>query len=509
MVVAIVLMALMLGLGIAALGLTDTESHRSGEQRERESALQLDEGVLYAQSLVLSTKWPNAANPYPSSCTSAGAASDQCPSAANLAGAAGTNFSNVDQLNNSAWMTKVRDNGGALANAYDPLQADAAQTTRGRHVPADPVHLRLQQDNEVWVQAQSTVRGKPRNVVARLRLEELTENVPQAAVTAGAISITNNGDHGGTPLIDGTGSAVVVRCTTSDAAEVRRRQERPDHAGPSDGLAAQPDDGGAARSLQAARDHRRQLLPGLPDQGRGGNLSRRRRLDRGLLSSTPEPRQPGCDRAVRAAGGHVRHCVRQRRDQPGLMIWHCGRGDIQGGWTHRGIIYMVNNSDGTCAPSLPARGDGTCVGNGATTARRAHTNGGFGIWGALAVDGLACIKVGSNGLQIIFDANVFDVGLVLRHGRPGAEHLARAITRRTPKGASGEPADRNHVLKTESQEQRKQLRRRARSRPQLTSRPPRSPSTARSRSRAAPSPSSVPASCATVRSPTRRRSRRR
>ena len=36
----------------------------------------------------------------------------------------------------------------------------------------------------------------------RLRLEQLDESTPQTAVTAGALSVTNNGNHGGTPIID-------------------------------------------------------------------------------------------------------------------------------------------------------------------------------------------------------------------------------------------------------------------------------------------------------------------
>jgi hypothetical protein len=37
-----------------------------------------------------------------------------------------------------------------------------------------------------------------------------------------------------------------------------------------------------------------------------------------------------------------------------------------------------------------------------------NTNGGFGVWGAVAVDGPGCLKVGSNNLQITFDNRVFD-----------------------------------------------------------------------------------------------------
>jgi hypothetical protein len=96
-------------------------------------------------------------------------------------------------------------------------------------------------------------------------------------------------------------------------------------------------------------------------------------------------------------------------DDPGLVIWHCGRADMAGGYTHRGILYMVNNSDGTCPASLGARGDGTCVGQNVDDDRDVlTTSGGFAVWGALAVDGNGCMKIGSNGLQVRFDANVFD-----------------------------------------------------------------------------------------------------
>ena len=93
---------------------------------------------------------------------------------------------------------------------------------------------------------------------------------------------------------------------------------------------------------------------------------------------------------------------------------------------------MVNNSDGTCPASLGQRGDGTCVGQNVDDARDViTTNGGFGVWGALAVDGNGCMKIGSNGLQVPFDANVFDVG---------RSPTARSAWSRTP-GASCDPQD--------------------------------------------------------------------
>ena len=95
---------------------------------------------------------------------------------------------------------------------------------------------------------------------------------------------------------------------------------------------------------------------------------------------------------------------------PGLLIWHCGLADMAGGWTYRGLLYVVNNSDGTCAATMPARGDGTCSASpNLDNARDAiTTNGGFGVWGVVAVDGNACLKLGSNGIQVSYDGSIFD-----------------------------------------------------------------------------------------------------
>jgi hypothetical protein len=78
----------------------------------------------------------------------------------------------------------------ALENPVAPVRAGAVTALAGLLSSSDPA----------LVQA------------ARLRLERLAESVPQTAVVAGALSITNNGNHGGTPIIDATGSQVIVRC---------------------------------------------------------------------------------------------------------------------------------------------------------------------------------------------------------------------------------------------------------------------------------------------------------
>ena len=417
MVVAIVLMGLMLGLGIAALGLVDSESGRTREQRVRESSLQLDEGVLYAQSLVMSTKWPSALNPYPTTCTSAGPVDTRCPSAATLAGSAGAaNFANVDQRNGATWITKVRDNGGPLAAAYNPLQADLAQTTGAKTCPG-PCTYDFNEDNQVWVQSQSTLRdgGTParpqyrsRNVVARLRLETLTENVPETGVTAGALSVTNNGAHGGTPMIDVQGAEVLVRCPdlmNTQCVNAKAGQVVPAPKAGTVGNFMTPE--------QLARFKQRAItdgnyFPGCPTADASGkiDLSGKVVWVEGC-ASPPNLTSNIKTGACNPPPGLDPDCV-NTDSTPGMLIWHCARADFSGGWTLHGVLYMANNSDGTCAPALGTRGDGRCVGNNVDDTRDVFTsNGGFGVWGAIAVDGAACMKVGSNGLQVKFDPNVF------------------------------------------------------------------------------------------------------
>jgi Tfp pilus assembly protein PilX len=409
MVTAIVLMTLMLGLGIVALRMTDTNAHRTREQRVRESSLSLDEGVLSAQSLVLATKWANAQNPYPSSCTSGGAASDKCPNAATLAGSSTSNFANADQLNNSTWKTKVRDNGGLLSNAYDPLQADAAQTTTGKGTCPGPCTYDFNGDGEVWVQAQSTVRGKKRNVVARMRLEKIAENLPETGVTAGALSVTNSGAHGGTPIIDATGSTVLVRC--ANVGVTTCVDAKAGQIVPAAQAANVPNFMSAA---QLARFKQRAITDGRYYSGcPTKNASNKYDLSGAVVWVEGCASPPNLTNQVQTVScsppsGMATSCTNADAS-PGLLIWHCGRADMAGGYTHRGILYIANNSDGTCPAGLGQRGDGTCVGSNVDETRDVlTTNGGFAVWGSLAVDGPGCMKIGSNGLQVRFDANVFD-----------------------------------------------------------------------------------------------------
>jgi hypothetical protein len=375
--------------------------------------------VLYAQSLVLQGRWPNAAQPAPSTCTSASAATDaSCPSAANLAG---TNFANVDQMADTTWRTKVRDDGGTLATAFQANSSDAAQSgtiaeTGAAYSCAAPCTYDANRNNKVWVQAQSTVRGQARNVVALLQLEEIKENTPETAVTAGALSVTNSGNHGGTPMIDATGSQVLVRCSGADCVNAEPGQVVPTAT---TGVAApswlSPDQ--LQRFKQRAIADNR-YYPGCPTTDASGkyDLSGQVVFIEGC-ASPPNLTNKVYTTDCAPPNNMSTKCI-NAVNSPGVLIWHCGRADFAGGMTYRGVLYIVNNSDGTCPATLPQRGDGTCTHQPSVSAQDVlNTNGGFGVWGSVAVDGPGCLKVGSNGLQIMFDPNVF--GAVQSYGTVG------------------------------------------------------------------------------------------
>lgn len=405
LVTATVLMTIMLSIGLTAVALIDSDTHRTRESREYESALNLDEGVLYAQSLVLAQRWPTAAAPALALCTNETATTDnRCPSAANLAGSGGSaNFTNVDQAATATWKTKVRDNGGTLKAAYNPTQADLPQPG----CAVTPCTYDANGDREVWVQAQSTVRGRSRNVVARLRLEQLAESTPRTAVTAGALSVTNSGNHGGTPIIDAQGSAVLVRCSGDNCV-----QAEPGQVVPAATQGASPPSMMTPEQLQ--RFKQRAMTDGryysgcpVPGSDNKYDLSGRVVWVEGC-ADPPNLTNKVLTTTCAPPNGMATKCVNTEQS-PGILIWHCGRADFSGGLTYRGVLYIVNNSDGTCPAGLGQRGNGTCSNQNNVQAEDVlTTSGGFAVWGAVAVDGPGCLKVGSNGLQIKFDPRVFD-----------------------------------------------------------------------------------------------------
>jgi hypothetical protein len=408
---ALSLLSIMLFIGVATLAAADTGSERAREQRVRESALNLTEGVLYSQGAVLARKWPttqDATVRYPAFCNPASAGTEKCPSkdtlsAANSSQPAAAAFASTDFLTDGTWETFVRDNYGALAGVYQPGQADGTLTGANGTCPVTPCTFDFNDDKALWVQARSRVRDRTRNVVALLKLEELTEAVPQRAVVSGALRVTNNGNHGGTPMLNADGSNVTVRCVPEPAG-TRNATCMDYEPGQVTPLPVQGNPPPTMSPDQILRFRERAMIDrtyytGCPPDNLVGEVV--------FVEQCYNPGQYNGSGAVPCTPPNPAlkpSCV-NTIEKPGVLIVRCGGLQTASNWTYVGLMYFVNGSDGSCAP----RGNNTCTGNSFDPGKDVlESKGGFGIWGALMVDGPACVKLGSNGMQVKFDANVFN-----------------------------------------------------------------------------------------------------
>ena len=227
LVIAISLLAIMMTIGLASYALSDTGQRRAREQRERESALNLAEAVLYSQGFALASTWPgNVAGgaAMPTTCTSAAVVAT-CPdprtlASGNAGGAASANFTG-SRLRREHDLDDAhpRQRWRRSPMRSSARQADATQTgtnvrTGAAYTCTGPCKWDANGDLMLWVQARAVVRGRPRSIVALLKREQFSEAIAGGnAVTAGSFETTNSGNK---VIINATGSQVVVRCTTTD-----------------------------------------------------------------------------------------------------------------------------------------------------------------------------------------------------------------------------------------------------------------------------------------------------
>ena len=85
-VTAILVLAIMMAIGLAALSRVDGQTQLSGKERQAESTFNLSEGALTQQSFILGRRGTGTATtPYPPTCGSDAPASSFCPDPAKLA----------------------------------------------------------------------------------------------------------------------------------------------------------------------------------------------------------------------------------------------------------------------------------------------------------------------------------------------------------------------------------------------------------------------------------------
>ena len=199
--IAIMLMVIMLGFGFASLGFVDGETNSSRVERTHEARLNLTEGVLAAQIFQLSRAWPSSEEKkMPDSCTQ-GDAAPACPQPSQLKG----QFKQVDMNLGPEWTVKVRDDDATLADPSAGQYYDDATVLLNETWDANV-------NGEMWVRAEAELGGKPRVLVARVRVEQRPVTPPAAPFVAGAFETGNASPN---KVIISSPLPGVVRCETS------------------------------------------------------------------------------------------------------------------------------------------------------------------------------------------------------------------------------------------------------------------------------------------------------
>lgn len=377
LVTALMLMAVMVVGGASLMAAVDTETNSSTVERQRETAFNLAEAALNAQLFALSRDWAGkgmaanaaantAANPYPTWCTPA-STSTRCPSSPALTSA----FASTDAAG-STWNTTVRDDG---ASPLDTFYSDDAI--------ANQPGYDANKNGKLWVRAQATARGKTRTIVALVQAQQQEEDIVHAAVAAGRLNLTNDGNK---PLIDG-GGPVMVRCAMvpSDPSGPCLGQEFGDAR-----FKDQPDLMAFLQTQIPGTTPTSNTAMGAAMTADAVARLKARAIADGTYFPTCDPTKLSgavvwvvsgtCD----APAGNI-----NSPDKPGMLILEKATMSVTAQTDFYGVIYALN------AGSPPISGPVVTV----------HADG--VIHGGVLVDGPGVVEVGSNKSNIVYTPNAF------------------------------------------------------------------------------------------------------
>ncbi|NLT07747.1 MAG: hypothetical protein GXY03_15780, partial [Solirubrobacterales bacterium] len=170
LVIAVTMVALMLVIGASTLATVDTQTDVTKRERQHESSFNLAEGVLNAQTFVLARLGTGGAgtSQFPDECNQALAIA-LCPDPVQVARSYSEAAQN-DYDPATTWRTRVRDNPIDPSNPsvtfYDPVAVAAAPRYDANG------------DRQLWVSAEATVRGRTREIVALIRVEDRPVTFP-------------------------------------------------------------------------------------------------------------------------------------------------------------------------------------------------------------------------------------------------------------------------------------------------------------------------------------------
>jgi hypothetical protein len=364
-VVAMVLMSMMFGVGLAAYSFVDTQQVESMRERHRESSFNFAEAVLNSQSFVLSRRWAGSQNSFGTTtptCSNTSAPSVMCPDPAQLTAA----FGSSDYAVGTTWQTTVYDD--VSGKFYDSAVVEVPGTA----------HWDQNANGTVWLKAETLVRDRPRRIVALVQVQPYQEEIPKQVIIAGQFELTPNGNgvYIKTNPDETSEHRVLLRCNLGDSscAEFTPDKKNPqlDPPGAIDGLSFVGEDA-------------------LPDDVKD-RLKERAIADGTYYSGVcPTAAQltgkvvwvEGC-----ADGRYTGNNTWNSMQNPGILIWADGFLELGGRSTLWGIVYHLNNEDSNDDELLRLRG-------------------GLTVNGGAFVDGPGGIDVGSNRVNVDYYNEAF------------------------------------------------------------------------------------------------------
>lgn len=371
MVVAIMVTALMVSMGLATAVVIDSQTQGSARERLDESDFNLAQGALVSEMSILTARWPGGSGAaFPTQCTTA-SVSTQCPDPSMLT----ASYNSIDYGSAPTWNVQVRDNNTATPDFY----SDSGTSTQP--------HWDSNGDGKIWVRATATVKQHTQAVVGLIQVDKQTEQLPHSTLVAGSLAISNNGNK---PLIctklpddlsgkNCTSSSsqvgpVQVRCTTytSSCLNIRSPINNSVQISPYNVQVGYP----SAPSLSPDALNRLKARA----QADGTYYS-------GTCPSSMQGPQAGMVVFVDSANcSYGSNSDFNTVSTPGVYITNNGTLSLGGNSTFYGVIYAANP---------PA--SGTTVSLGGNTS----------VVGGINVDGNGTLVAGSSHVNLIFDDFAF------------------------------------------------------------------------------------------------------
>jgi Tfp pilus assembly protein PilX len=234
-VTAILLLAVILGLGLGLLQFADAQQKASTREQASEAAFNVAEAALNAQVGQLSREWPTAKNPLPSSCTAGTPEPNDCPSPTDLKRDPNTGSTTCPGADawgsplSNQWTTYVRQDvteGPGASLRESSLFNSEAEKPLPAYASSDAGAL--------WVRAVGVVQCHPVVVVSLVTRQLVTLSFPKDAIAGNWFEVTNKGNKA---IVNRKAAPVSMRCKSpkTKAGKCEEYEEEKEQVSPPTG----------------------------------------------------------------------------------------------------------------------------------------------------------------------------------------------------------------------------------------------------------------------------------